>query len=502
MKTCARPAVLLTLLATAAVARTARAEEPQPFSRSRWIREQTTARFDGGVQPATEGETAALLAFSKSSPTRRRPRPDPAGPPNVRISADILDADPRSGAQAETEAEPSLAANPEDEQHLVAGYQEDRFASGGARVLTYAVSRDGGQRWSEGILPGLTVATDGAFERASDPWVAFGDGGRVYFAAIAFDETSVQNGITLSRSDDGGSSWGSPVLVHFNRSRDFDDKEAVVVDSVADSPFRGRVYVAWDTVVSEDLQLLRIAHSDDGGATWSAPVDVGTHGQNIGALPFVGPGGVVSLLWKSYLPGSAELRAARSTDGGSTWSEPVLVALPQTRGVAALRTGELFAAAIDPRNGRLYLVWPDQRFTPGADQIVLAASDDGVYWTEPLRVSDGPDDAPCFTPAVAVNGQGRFGVAYSTLRLDPARSFLVDQYLVTTNSRGRLTGAGRVSTRSFDVREAAVALGFFLGDYQGLVAGRKIFRPVWVATSEDSRFRAGKQSDVVTLWIR
>src|SRR6185295_3186530 len=109
-------------------------------------------------------------------------------------------------------------------------------------------------------------------------------------------------------------------------------------------------------------------------------------------------------------------------------------------GVAGVRTGELFAAAIDSRNGRLYLVWPDQRFTPGADQIVLAASDDGTFWTEPLRVSDGQDDAPCFTPAVAVSGQGRFGVAYSTLRLDPERRYSVDQYLATTNWRGRLTG--------------------------------------------------------------
>ncbi len=503
MNTSARPALLLTLLSVGIVARAAGADDPQPFARSRWIREQTTSRFDGGLLPATEGATAALLAWSaESNLTRRRPRPEPAGPPNVRISTDILEPDPQSGAQAESEAEPSVAARPENENHLVAGYQVDRFANGGARALGFAVSADGGGRWSEGVLPGLTTAHGGAFDRASDPWLAFGPEGRVYFAAIAFNETSVDNAVTLSTSEDGGHSWGPPVIVHRNRSLDFDDKEAVVVDTIADSPFRGRVYVAWDTVVSRDLQLLRLAYSDDGGASFSAPIDVGTHGRNIGALPLVGPGGVITLLWMSHVPDSVEVRAARSVDGGDHWSEPVLVALPRTHGVAGLRTGGVIAAAIDARNGRLYVVWADERFTPGVDQIVLSASSDGVNWSAPLRVSDGPDDAPCFTPAVAVNGQGRFGVAYSTLRLDPARSFLVDQYLVTTNSRGRLTGASRISTRSFDVREAALALGFFLGDYQGLVAGRKIFRPVWVATSEDSRLRPGKQSDVVTLLIR
>jgi len=426
----------------------------------------------------------------------------PSGPPNVRVSEDILEPDPASGAQAETEAEPSLAVDPGDERHLVAGYQEDRFETGGARALTFAVSRDGGQHWAEGLLPGLTPATGGPFERASDPWVAFGPDGRVYYAAIAFDESRADNGVTVSASEDGGSTWGPPVLVHRNLSADFDDKEAVAVDTIAGSPWRGRVYVAWDTVVSDDLQLLRIAHSDDGGASWSAPIDVGTHGQNIGALPLVGPGGVVHLLWMSYLPWSVEVRAARSEDGGVTWSAPVLVAEPQTLGVPLLRTGELIAAAIDPLRGPIYLVWPDHRFTPGTDQIVLSTSGDGVSWSPPLRVSDGPNDAPCFTPAVAVSGQGRFGVAYSTLRLDPERRYSVDQYLATTNWRGRLTGASRISTRSFDVRNAAFALGYFLGDYQGLVAGYKVFRPVWVATSENSRLREGKQSDVVTLLIR
>lgn len=494
----------LALVAAFSAGSAPRGAEQQVFSRSRWISEHAQlARFDGGLLAASPQSMQAALAarLARPGPPPTRNRRPPSGPANVRVSADILEADPASGAQPETEAEPSLAADPRDETHLVAGYQEDRFEDGGARALTFAVSEDAGKHWSEGLLPGLTRTNGGAFERASDPWLAYGPDGRVYYATIAFNETNPDNGVTVSASDDGGNSWGSPVFVHRNRSSDFDDKEAVVVDNAADSPWAGRIHVAWDTVSANGLQVLRVASSADGGASFGPAVDVWSRGQNLGAIPLVGPGGVAYLLWLSYLQTSVQLLAARSDDGGESWSVPVVVAEPRAHGVAQMRTGELIAAAIDVRRGTLYVTWQDERFTPGTDQIVLSTSADGVNWSAPQRVSDGPDNAPCFTPAVAVNGQGRFGISYSTLRNDPQRRFLVDQYFVTVDARRRLTGSSRVSTQSFDVRDAAIARGFFLGDYQGLVAGAKSFRPVWVATSENSRLRPGKQPDAVALFV-
>jgi hypothetical protein len=255
-------AAVLVLLALAALAE---GIPPQAFSRSAWIAAQRRwAHFDGGLEPATRRSRAELLQAAAGRPLRR-PRPTPGGPPNLRISDDILEADARSAAQPETEAEVSLAANPTNEAHLVAGYQEDRFEGGGARALTSAVSFDAGQHWQEGLLPELSRAAGGPFERASDPWVAFGADGRVYYATIAFDETQPDNGVTVSASDDGGLTWGAPSIVHLNRNQDFDDKEAVVVDNAAGSPFAGRVYVAWDTVIANQRQVLRIARSDDGG---------------------------------------------------------------------------------------------------------------------------------------------------------------------------------------------------------------------------------------------
>jgi hypothetical protein len=297
--------------------------------------------------------------------------------------------------------------------------------------------------------------------------------------------------------------------VHSPSGRDFDDKEAIVVDTRADSPFRGRVYVTWDTVRDDGTgQPVLFSWSEDGGASFSPPVTVGT-GVNIGAVPLVGPGGVLHVVWARYsgaMFDTVELFTARSDDGGATWSAPVKVDDAFPAGVPGMRTGEgLPAAAVDPRSGGLYVVWQDARHTGGVDQVVISRSTDGgESWSPAALVSDGPTDAPAFTPGVAVDKHGRVGVAYYSLRNDPDRRLLVDEYLAfSTNGGQGFAASRRVSQASWDATWAAFARGKFLGDYQGLVAGDRLFHPLFVATFRPSpRFGGRYQPDVYTITVR
>lgn len=500
--------LLISVLTVLSVALAGWAEGEPPFSRERWIEEQRAwgARFPEG-EPAESRRLKAMLdSLAVSAPTA----PAAANRP-VRISQDVLLQPNGGAAEPETQAEPFLAIDPERETHLLAAFQESRFADGGARALTYAVSADGGRSWSEGLIPGLTLATGGRFDRASDPWVAFGPGGRAYYAAIAFNERSPANAVVVSASDDGGQTWGPPVTVR-SEAFDFCDKEAVVVDTRDDSPFRGRIYVGWDTVTAAQRQPALFSHSDDGGASFSPQVAIHDRGSNLGVFPVVGPAGAVHAFWASYAIGgggqtlSVSLLTARSTDGGDTWSPAVTVAELMAAGVPGLRTGAtLPSAAVDPRNGDLYAVWQDERFSPGVDQVVLAKSTDGgETWSPPRLVSDGPKNAANFTPAVAVNAGGLVGVAYYSLRNDPLRRVLVDEYLAISRDGGRKFGRSiRVSASAWDVRSAAFAEGYFLGDYQGLAAAAKTFHPLWVATLEASRIDPpARQPDAFTRAIK
>lgn len=471
------------------------------FSRKRWLKEREgTFLSSRGLLPATEPLPAAALAAPAIVP-------GPAKAPGAaRVSRDVLPPDSNSQGQPETQAEPYLAIDPANETRLLAGYQEGRFTDGGARALTYAWSRNGGRTWTEALVPGLTRASGGAFEKASDPWVAFGPGGRAYYCSLLFNETGPENGIYVSTSKNGGRSWGPPVAVHTGDADNFDDKQAIVVDNDPDSPYYGRIYVGWDTV--SNRQILRISWSGDGGASFSPAVDVEGTGVNVGVIPMVGPGGVVHAVWAhsdDFRTAPLVLHASRSEDGGVTWSAPVEIVRMQEVGVRFQRAGDILpTAAVDPRTGRLYVAWMDQRFTPGVSQVLLTRSDDGGRtWSEPQRVSDGPGDAPSYTPALAVNADGRVAITYYSLRNDPTRQFLVDLY-VTTSKDGRTFGASRrVSSTSFDVRFAAMAQELFLGDYMGLAAGRKFFHALWIGTMEKSRLEpAERQPDAFASKIR
>ncbi|HEV8630282.1 MAG TPA: hypothetical protein VGV61_08190 [Thermoanaerobaculia bacterium] len=233
---------LLCLVVPLATPRPASTVAPPPFSRARWIEaHEKTSRFEGGALPWTSLPPAAHRGPEALAASKRAG----GSAANRRVSTDLLAPD-GGVAQPETQAEPFLAIDPENERRLLAGFQENRFADGGARALGYGLSTDGGRGWGNGLIPNLTLATGGPWERASDPWVAFGPGHRAYFVSLAFDESRPDNAVVVSASEDGGASWGDPVTVHRAPDTNFDDKEAIIVDNRADSPYRGRVYVTWD----------------------------------------------------------------------------------------------------------------------------------------------------------------------------------------------------------------------------------------------------------------
>lgn len=189
---------------------------------------------------------------------------------------------------------------------------------------------------------------------------------------------------------------------------------------------------------------------------------------------------------------------SRSRNGGRRWSSPRIIAVPATVGVPDIRTGDILPSfAIDPNSGDQYVVWQDSRWS-GVDQITFISSrDNGRTWSNPRLVSAAPPDAATFTTSVAVNGLGQVAVSYYSLENDPARAFLVDRFLRISNDGGESFGpAIRATRRTFDIRFAATARGYFLGDYVGLAGTDKQFHLLWVDTRRGSPVVGRRQPDV------
>lgn len=402
-----------------------------------------------------------------------------------RISEDLLASEDNPAGERQAEAD--LALHPTDEDRAVAVVQEGRLPDGGAQAIGFAWTDDGGETWGSGLLPGLTEATGGTYERATDPVVTFGPDGSAYAASLVFGSDDRQ-AIVVNRTDDGGRTWSDPTSVSaIDSSEAFYDKGWVTVDRT-DGPHGGRVYVIWKNFSGAgDSGPLLLSHSDDRALTWAPPITVPAEAGAVGAQALVDPNGVVHLVYHSR----SKIMAQRSLDGGTTWTPPRRVAVVDVGRIDGLRTGDFLpSAAVDPIGSRLYVVWQDGR-RDIADIYISRSADGGRNWSEPSRVSRHGREVQ-FTPDVAAYGR-RVQVTYYSGR-DPFDDPDLYNYFASTSIDAAATFGPplKLTERSFDMDHATRTTGgLFLGDYMGSALGRDGGYAAWVDTRTVSTYVAG-----------
>jgi hypothetical protein len=272
---------------------------------------------------------------------------------------------------------------------IVSAFQQGRFFNGGASDIGFATSTDGGAHWVHGSLPGVTVNSTppGPYARTSDASVAFDARHNVWlisYLGIRSPASAGINDVDVSRSTDGGLTWGPPVVV--NASGDFNDKNWSVCDDTASSPNYGNCYTEFDDF--SKLNLFQMSTSKNGGKSWGAAKTNPANTCVIGGQPVVQPNGTVVVPIDDCLETS--ILSIRSTDGGKTWSNPVLVAQVLNDGhPGGIRSPDLPSAEIDS-SGRVYVVWTDCRTenfcNSGNNDLLLSSSADGVNWNLPVRI--------------------------------------------------------------------------------------------------------------------
>lgn len=330
-----------------------------------------------------------------------------------------------STPEARNPAEPSVAIDPTNPDHVVAV----SFQAGGPtgpRGSDYAyASRDGGRTWRTAPAPNPARRGQG------DDAVTFAPDGIALHAYISFEGIRVarpqraSTGIFVCASRDG-LTWAEPVPVvdHVNCVTPFEDKPFLKVDTSPESPHRGAVYVAWTrfdvygSKVPADKSHVYVSRSSDGARTFSVPLRISdtpgdcqdSSNTVMGAVPVVGPRGEVYVTWG----GPRGLVFDRSTDGGATFGEDRVVS--ETPGgwdfsvPGPGRANGLPVPAVDlssgPNRGSVYVNWIDAR-NGDPDVFVAASRDGGTTWGAPVRVNDDPKG----------NGTAQF---FTWMAVDPA----------------------------------------------------------------------------------
>jgi hypothetical protein len=255
-----------------------------------------------------------------------------------------------------------------------------------------------------------------------------------------------------------------------------------------------------------------LALSTNNGVGFASPatiVNTGPGQQTIDNLVQVTPDGTVYDFFTAinFTPAVLNIGFVKSTNKGISWSGPAFATDIQVVGVVSPDTGQalrdasiLYAVSVNPVSGAIYLTWQDDRFsttsciTPGTpspgipiDGIVFSQSlDGGATWSKPVMINKTPANAtnPCrqqaFIPALVATGDGKtVVVTYYDFRNDtntPAGFEGTDYFAIfcftTTDctNPANWVNEQRLTTTSFNILNAPVAGGHFLGDYMGLAA--------------------------------
>jgi hypothetical protein len=371
-----------------------------------------------------------------------------------------ISTDPYTSAPSQhaTEVEPDSASWGST---VVAVFQVGRIADGGAANIGWATSRNGGRTWKHGFLPGLTPSSRpaGPWPRATDPSIAY-DAQHGVWLAVSLTFGGPDSALLISRSTDG-IHWSQPVTATRRDSFAL-DKQWIACDNWASSPFRGRCYLSYDDLGSDQIET---NFSTDGGLTWQGPTHFPGAGRASingpaapGVQPVARPDGTVLIPYFD----NTQISVLRSVDGGLTWLAPIAAAPTSYRPVAGLRVAPLPSADVGS-DGAVYVSWADcsQRPNCSANDILVAHSADGLTWSPPVRASSGSADAELPGVAADPSRPGVLALAYYTVRNDR-----LDVYETTSRNGGASwTKRQRLNSRSIPFGWLASAGGAMVGDY-------------------------------------
>jgi hypothetical protein len=295
-------------------------------------------------------------------------------------------------------------ASTADGQELVAGFNDAQGFCGppfGSACTPqsppglsgFAFSTDGGLTWTDGGAPPVI----GHVFTRGDPWLDRGglDGTTIYYANLAVnDQTGADLGVSVHRGhfSTSGFSWKDVHTFNApNAPHDFYDKEAIA----AAKDGSGAAYVSLTNFIqtcgidANGFGQIEVWRTHDGGDSWQGPVVVspdqtfitdpanpacGTTGTlQQSSAPAVGPLGELYVAWQfgptftaAGTSTDAQIRLARSLDGGSSFDPPVIVsAINSMRQDAPVGYNRdrindhprVAVATSGPHNGRVYVAY-------------------------------------------------------------------------------------------------------------------------------------------------
>lgn len=488
------------------------------------------------VQPQAGGGGAALVPYRD---------------PSTKFSRNVLI--PRDFSQFTFQTEPSLAVDPLDPDHILVGLIDYNFPG----MVSYSTI-DGGVTW-EGPYQVKYPRQDLA--AAGDPIVAFDRNGTAYYAFISLDVeeftvgpllgSSVVSAISLNRSTDGGFTWEDPVRTTCDgvsqqpcntriqttplpssdqRTRgridmQFLDKPWMAIGPNPKHPDKDVIYIAYTkfiesseifwidelpTLGAPSLEtVIELVKSEDGGVTWSTPIEVSpratytillnpvtqdpTTQQEIGQgsavrqivqgpSVSVAPDGTLYVAWldttdDDSFEGLAEIHLRRSDDAATSFKAANRVSGFLEPGFTSRHAPFRSWSSAFPKlgtgpQGEVYVLWvaiPADNPEDDGDVFFSYSTNKGESWSRRKNVNDDETDHFQFFPEISVDPNGVVHTMWADMRDDPNEVSYHIYYASSEDGGKSWSPNSRVTDFPTNPNRSFPG-GRFIGDYFGIAA--------------------------------
>lgn len=353
-----------------------------------------------------------------------------------------LSADP-----SHENGEPSITVNPANPRNMIAIYllNNDMFVPNAASAqpgapsardaeqqiqgCNVAVTFDAGRTWKRAPLPANDVATDPVENNCSDSIVVFDRKGVAYVMASAYGSVGFvgDSEYRMLTSRNGGRTWSRPAVVapgmigqgsrpqDYDGVRTYDDRPWLTIDPQTRALFIDGTQVRAD---GSGTGTVYLTASTDGGRTFSDPIVVPA--ADLGSAPLGAAFGTVALAVRppSGEAGCSCLDFLTSTDNARR--------LHRTHTTIPADGGPQTAA--DP----VHKGWFTVMTNPGNGYLlVYRTRDTGRHWQGPSRV--GVQGTTAIKPWLAYSPAGQVGLGWRATRPDGSYAF----YAAASKDQGR-----------------------------------------------------------------
>ncbi|TMQ70823.1 MAG: hypothetical protein E6K81_11720 [Candidatus Eisenbacteria bacterium] len=217
----------------------------------------------------------------------------------------------------------------------------------GPHIQGYGYSTDGGLTFTDGGAPPALAG----WTWTSDPVVTVNEKTGVFYYCGLVAPNASTSGIGIVPATFAGAAlnWGTPVLVRgVDNSVAVLDKEWLAADSLS-----GNLYLTYTTFDAATGDHIEFQRSTNGGSSWSNPVQLSAPGDNGGVQgprPAVGPAGEVYATWGAVGPFTQDfIRLRKSTNQGVSCNRERGIDFPS---IAVDRT-------TGTHRGRVHLAWTE-----------------------------------------------------------------------------------------------------------------------------------------------